>query len=127
MTLLRRRMIEDMELAGLTKGTQKKYLVAVRQLAKAFMISPDRITEKQVREYILALRDGRGVARGTFKTHSYGLKFFYTNTLGVDWPLFVKKKCANRIRSGCQWPPATRIAVVCSGRSKSRGTVSVSR
>ena len=92
MTALRRRMIEDMELAGLTPGTQKRYLTGVRSLAKAFMRSPERITEEEVRRYVMHLRDERGVARGTFQTHWHGLKFFYVNTLGVEWGLFLKKK-----------------------------------
>jgi len=37
------------------------------------------------------LRDELGVARGTFDPIWAGLKFFYLNTLGYDWPLFTKK------------------------------------
>ena len=124
MTALRRRMIEDMQLAGLAEGTQKTYLAAVKHLAQAFMVSPDRITEEQVRRHVLRLRDERRVARGTFQTHWHGIKFFYVRTLGVDWPLFMKKKWPSRIKSACPWPRAMRSAVACSGRSKSRGTVS---
>ena len=92
MTALRRRMVEDMELAGLAAGTQKRYLAAVAQLARAYNRSPDRITQEETRRHVLDLRDGRGVARGTFKVHWHGLRFFYANTLGVDWPLFGGKK-----------------------------------
>jgi hypothetical protein len=37
------------------------------------------------------LRD-RGVARGTFKVHHFGIQFFYRHTLDRDWPLFSKKE-----------------------------------
>ncbi len=40
MTELRRRMLEDMRLAGLSETTQARYVRAVRRLAKAFKVSP---------------------------------------------------------------------------------------
>ena len=49
MTALRRRMIEDMQLAGLSGGTQDRYLTAVAQLAKGYNRSPDQISEEEVR------------------------------------------------------------------------------
>ena len=92
MRALRRRMIEDMELAGLAPGTRKRYLTAVAHLARTYDRSPDRITEEEVRRHVLSLRDERGVARGTFETHWHGIRFFYLRTLCVDWDLFSKKK-----------------------------------
>jgi integrase len=32
------------------------------------------------------------LAKGTFLTNWHGLKFFYYRTLGLDWPLFTRKK-----------------------------------
>ena len=95
MTDLRRRLIEDMVLAGLAPSTQKRYLAAVECLAKTYNRSPDRITEQQVHQHVLLLRDVRGVARGTFQTHWHGIRFFYMRTLGVEWDLFFKKKVGN--------------------------------
>ena len=43
MTALRRRMIEEMELAGLMEGTQERCLTAVAQLAKAYARPPGRV------------------------------------------------------------------------------------
>ena len=80
---LRARMIEDMTLAGLAVGTQKIYIQSVR--------SPDQLSEEEVRTYLLDLRQ-RGVARGTFKTGQYGLRFLYRHTLGRTWGLFGEKK-----------------------------------
>ena len=110
MSVLRNRMIEDMKLAGLVEGTAREYLRAVRQLAAYYMISPDRLTERQVQEYILYVRDDLGVAKGTFAPLLAGLKFFYLNTLGYEWPLLSKKKSASHVRSGCPTCVATRIA-----------------
>jgi hypothetical protein len=44
-----------------------------------------------VRGYLLGLRQ-RGVARGTFKTGQYGLRFLFHHTLDRAWGLFGEKK-----------------------------------
>jgi len=111
MSELRGRMIQDMQLAGLVEGTRREYLRAVRQLAAYYMVSPDRLSERQVEQYLLYVRDELGVAQGTFAPIVAGLKFFYLDTLGYDWPLFTKKKSASRVRSGCPTFAATRTAV----------------
>jgi integrase-like protein len=41
MTPLRQRMIDDMQLRGLSARTQETYVTAVRQLAKHYRRSPD--------------------------------------------------------------------------------------
>lgn len=86
-------MLEDMRLAGLAPKTQERYVSAVVSLQKhAGGISPDRIPEKQVRAYLLKLRDDRNCARGTFQVHFHGLKFFYYRCLGYQWSLFTIKR-----------------------------------
>ena len=110
MSELSNRMIQDMKLAGLVDGTRREYLRAVRQLAAYYMVSPDRLTERQVQDYILYVRDDLGVAKGTFAPLLAGLKFFYLNTLGYEWALFTKKKSASHAKSGCPTSVATRIA-----------------
>ena len=87
----RARMIDSMILAGLAEGTQKLYVQAVRRLAAHYHRPPDRLSEEEVRSYLLGLRQ-RGVARGTFQTSHYGLRFFYHHTLGRAWELFGKKR-----------------------------------
>jgi integrase/recombinase XerD len=89
MTSLRERMI-DMELAGLSPGTRQAYTQAVKRLAIHYHRRPDRLDEEAVRAFLVGvIKDG--IARGTFKRVHFGLKFFYTTTLGRDWPLFSKK------------------------------------
>ena len=110
MSELRKRMIEDMQLAGLSQGTQQGYVRAVRQLAGHFDLSPDRLTERQLRNYLMHLREVRGVAKGTFQQHFFAIKFFFVNTLGHDWPLLTKKKSANPFANGCPTSEATRTA-----------------
>jgi integrase/recombinase XerD len=111
MSKLRNLMIQDLQLAGLSEhGTDKAYLRAVRQLAGYYMLSPDQLNERQVQDYILYVRDELGVAKGTFEPMFAGLKFFYVNTLGYEWPLFTKKKYASHVANACPMSAATRIA-----------------
>jgi hypothetical protein len=110
MSELRNRMIQDLKLAGLAEGSRRQYVRAVRQLAAYYMVSPDRLSERQVEQYLLYVRDELGVARGTFEPIVAGLKFFYLHTLGYEWPLFTKKKSASRGRSGCPTSAPTPTA-----------------
>jgi len=110
MSELKDRMIQDLKLAGLADGTSEGYLRAVRQLAAYYMIPPDRLTERQVQDYILYVRDDLGIAKGTFEPLFAGLKFFYVNTLGYDWALFTKKKYASHARNGCPTSAPMKIA-----------------
>ena len=102
MTELRKRMIEDMTLAGLCEGTQSAYVCAVKQLALHYGTSPDLLTEQQVRQYLLDLIGVRNAPKGTFVCKVGGIRFFYTQTLLCDWPLFSKKNFAPRGASACR-------------------------
>ncbi len=110
MTELRERLSRDLRLAGLDEGTQQAYLRAVRQLAAYYMVSPDRLSERQVEDYILYVRDELAIAKGTFQPMFFGLKFFYVQTLGYEWPLFTKKKCASHATFDC--PTSAPMTIV---------------
>ena len=115
MSPLRQRMIEDMTLAGLSPTTQAIYINAVRRLAGHYHRSPDKLTEEEVRSYLLGMRE-RGAARGTFKANHYGVQFLYRNTLSRDWALFSKKRStspsrgASPIRSAMPKPVVSFLA-----------------
>ena len=51
MTPLRQRMIEDLQLRGMSERTQEMYVRAVHQLAAHYHKSPARITEEELRDY----------------------------------------------------------------------------
>ena len=102
MASLRERMIEDMILAGYTPGTRQTYIEQVRWLAKHYMIAPEQLTEQQVRDYFIYLREEKKVARGTFETARAAIRFCFFITLDRDWPLFSKKRSPCRYRSVCQ-------------------------
>jgi len=59
MTEMRKRMIESLQLAGFSEGTQEAYVRAVRRLAEHYHKSPDLITEEELRQYFLTLRMSR--------------------------------------------------------------------
>jgi len=103
---LRQRMIDDMELAGYTPGTQQTYIGAVVKLQDHYHVRPDKLTEKQVQQYIFWLRDEKKVAKGTFQSNWAGIKFFYYHTLGVDWPLVTRKKVRQPLRKRLPVPIA---------------------
>src|SRR5690349_6015655 len=126
MTPLRERMIADMTLAGLAAGTQSAYVQAVRGLAAHDRRSPDQLGEDDVRRSRLGLRE-RAVARSTFKTAHFGIRFLYCRTLERDWPLFGKKRLASPARSGCRRPCPMPRSAAFSARSAIRSTRRASR
>lgn len=82
---LRRRMQQDLQLAGLSHGTQEAYLRTVRQLAAHFKTSPDQLAEAQLRDYLLFLKNDKQFAASTLRLAYSGIKFFYTRTVPRDW------------------------------------------
>lgn len=87
MTPLRQRMLEDMQLRGLAARTQESYLAAVQQLALHFARSPDLLTEEQLRQYFLYLRNHKRLAPNTVNVALNAVKFLYAHTLQRPWPL----------------------------------------
>jgi len=85
MTPLQERMIEDMQLRGFSERTQTLYALAVRQLAEHYDKALDQVTEEELRQYFLYLRNVKQVAASTFKLCLYGIKFLYQYTLRRDW------------------------------------------
>jgi site-specific recombinase XerD len=78
-------MLEDLQLSGLSESTQKYYLLTVRLLAKHYMQSPDLLSEEQVRQYFLFLKNEKKQATSSLKMAYYGIRFFYTHTVPRDW------------------------------------------
>jgi integrase/recombinase XerD len=86
MTPLRQRMIEDMQLRGLSALTQRAYLRAVQELARYYGKSPDQISEEELRHYFLYLHHEQRLARSTMIVILCGIKFFFEHTLRQPWP-----------------------------------------
>ncbi len=87
MTELRRRMIEDMQLAGLSVGTQNVYIQSVQALAKYHRCSPDQVTDQQLRDFFLYLIRERGLAQATLINYRAAIRFLFTKTLQRPLPV----------------------------------------
>ncbi len=85
MTPLRQRLIEDLQLRGLSERTQEMYVRAVRQLADHYHKSPAQITEEELRDYFLYLKNVKHASRSASTIALCGIKFFYEHTLKRDW------------------------------------------
>ena len=86
MTPLRQKMIEDLQLQGLSEATQKAYVSAVRQLAAYYNKSPAQISEEELRQYFLYLKNEKKSANGTSTVALCAIKFFYEHTVKREWP-----------------------------------------
>jgi site-specific recombinase XerD len=80
-------MIEDMQLRGLSESTQKLYVRFVRRLAEHYHKSPDRISEEELRQYLLHLKNVDKVSVSTFCVTLSAFKFLYRYTLKRAWPV----------------------------------------
>lgn len=87
MTALRQKMIEDMQLRGLSQRTQETYIRVVRQLAEYYRKPPDQLSERELRQYFVYLKNEKQVSRSTCTQALCGLKFLYQHTLQRDWTI----------------------------------------
>jgi site-specific recombinase XerD len=78
-------MVEDMQLRGLATKTQQAYAHAVKQLAEHYGKSPEQISEDELRQYFLHLRNVKQVSNSTFSVALSGIKFLYQQTLRREW------------------------------------------
>ncbi|BBO81579.1 tyrosine-type recombinase/integrase [Desulfosarcina ovata] len=80
MSELRKKMIRAMELKDFSPRTQQSYLSAVEGLSKFHRKSPDRLTQTEIEDYVLHLKD-EGKSASTRNVIISGVKFFYQHTL----------------------------------------------
>jgi site-specific recombinase XerD len=78
-------MIEEMQLRSYAQSTIEGYVHAVAQLARHYHRAPDKLTEVEVRHYLLHLKLDKKIARGAFSVVLGGLRFFYHKAVGRDW------------------------------------------
>ena len=86
---IRDQFVRDMQVAGLSAGTQTRYLSCVNGFLKATWAPPASATEQEVQDFLIGLREAEA-ARETFRGYRYALQFLFVNTLGRDWALFKK-------------------------------------
>ena len=86
---MKEQFVRDMQVAGLSSGTQTRYLSSVNGFFKDTWLEPTSVGERDVQDFLIALR-AQGVARETFRGYRYALQFLFANSLGRDWALFKK-------------------------------------
>ncbi len=85
---LRKKMLEDMVLQNLANSTQENYVRGVERLSNHYQLSPDQISEAQVREFIVFLKKKSGLSFDTIRVLYYGIHFFYKKVMGCKWAVF---------------------------------------
>jgi integrase/recombinase XerD len=77
MTALRQRLIEELTLRGYSEKTHEAYVHAVASLAQHYHRAPDRLSDEEVRAYLLHLHLNTPKAASTLNVAVSGLRFFY--------------------------------------------------
>jgi site-specific recombinase XerD len=77
-------MIECLQLRGFSRRTQEMYVRAVRLLAEHYH-KPDLITEEELRQYFLYVKNVKKWSRAASTISICGIKFFFQQTLNRDW------------------------------------------
>lgn len=75
MTKLREQMIQDMVLRGMASSTQRAYLQAVTKFARHYNRSPDRISNQELKAYLLYLHLEEKRATSTCNVAFVALRF----------------------------------------------------
>lgn len=89
---LQMRMREAMTLADFAASTQDSYAAAMRRLVKFHGRRADELGEKEVREYLLSLREQQ-LASSTINQRFWGIRFFYRNVMDQDFRVFSEFSC----------------------------------
>ena len=81
MTLLRQRMLEDLQIRNYSPTTIRIYLRAIAEFAEYFGKPPDQLDAEHIRLYQLFLAKEKKVSLPTYIQVVCALRFFYTHTL----------------------------------------------
>lgn len=87
MSVLRRRMLQDMEIRNYALGTRDNYVRAVADFARHFSKSPDQLGPEEIRTFQVYLVKRKKVSWSWLKIVVSALRFFYTKTLGRNFPV----------------------------------------
>jgi hypothetical protein len=75
-------MREDMQLRGFSLRTQETYLMRVTHFARYFNKLPDKLGQKEIKEYLLYLVKDKHASYGVLNMTYCALKFIFAVTLG---------------------------------------------
>jgi site-specific recombinase XerD len=85
MATLREQMVRHMQLRGLSQRTQEAYVRAILKLAEHYGISPDQLSEEQVRNYLLYLKNKKKFAPSSMRIVHSAIKLLFKYTVPRDW------------------------------------------
>ncbi len=86
MSILRQRMIEELEIRNYSEGTRDTYIRAVSGFAQYHGRSPDVLTPEDVRSYQAHLAGERKFSGASLNVVACALRFFYLHVVG-NWPV----------------------------------------
>ncbi|MGH9655941.1 MAG: tyrosine-type recombinase/integrase [Bryobacteraceae bacterium] len=127
MTLLRQRMLEDMQIRNFSQNTQRSYLQQVSVFARHFRRSPDGLGPENIRAYQLYLTKEKKLAPSSILIATCALRFLYTVTMKRPWdveevlPMPKKPQTLPVILS----PEEVRQFLSCVPRRKARTALTV--
>lgn len=81
---LRKKLNDHMEFHGLAHHTKRGYIAAMRGLAGYYNLSPDKLTDDQVRAYFRHLLLERKLAWTSCKNYLSGITYFYRHICGRE-------------------------------------------
>jgi len=81
MTTLREKMKQEMTLRGFSPSTQDVYLRSVVKLNNHFNRNPAKLTEDEIKEFLLFTLTNKPIAASTYNVMIHGLTFFYEHVL----------------------------------------------
>ena len=84
MTPLRKEMIKQLELQRLAPNTRMAYVRSVEGLAKHYGRAPDRVSSREIRDYLHHLLVERQLSWSTCNVAACGIGFFCKRFLGWD-------------------------------------------
>lgn len=85
MTILRQRMIEELQMRNLSPHTQSAYIQQISRFARYFAKSPDQLGPDEIRAYQIYLTNERKLSPASIQIAVCALCFFYKVTLKRDW------------------------------------------
>ena len=81
MITLRQKFIDELEVRGLSRNTKESYLGYVSRLARHYRRSPDKISDDELRAYLLHLLREKENGASTLCIAVSALRFFYRHVL----------------------------------------------
>lgn len=86
MSALRDAMVDQMLLKGFSERTRKSYLDAVSLLARHYHLSPDKLSQADIQNWLLYLTKECQLSPATCRLYLNAARFFYLRVL--HWPEF---------------------------------------